>query len=74
VFKLGLRQGLYCLGCCAAMMLLMFAAGAMNIVWMAALGIVMTVEKMTATARFARAVGAVLTAAGLGVLAMALVQ
>ena len=49
VFRLGLRQGLYCLGCCWAMMLVMFAVGAMNVVWMAALGIVMTVEKMTAT-------------------------
>ena len=35
VFRLGLRQGLYCLGCCWAMMLLMFAVGVMNVVWMA---------------------------------------
>ena len=38
MFRLGLRQGLYCLGCCWAMMLLMFAVGVMNVVWMAALG------------------------------------
>ncbi len=38
VFRLGVRQGLYCLGCCWAMMLLMFAVGVMNVVWMAALG------------------------------------
>jgi predicted metal-binding membrane protein len=74
VLKLGVRQGLYCLGCCWAMMLLMFAAGAMNIVWMATLGIVMTIEKMTVTPRFARAVGAVLIAGGLGIFAMMLVQ
>ena len=64
VFRLGVRQGLYCLGCCWAMMFLMFAVGAMNIIWMAVLGIVMTAEKMTTTDRFSRAVGAVLIAIG----------
>ena len=67
VFQLGLRQGLYCLGCCWAMMLVMFAAGAMNVVWMAALGVIMTIEKMTLTTRFSPAVGVVLVAIGLGV-------
>ena len=57
VFRLGLRQGLYCLGCCWALMLVMFAVGAMNVVWMAALGVVMTIEKMTTTARFSRCRG-----------------
>ena len=65
VFRLGLLQGLYCLGCCWAMMLALFAVGAMNAVWMAALGVVMTVEKMTATPRFARAVGLAFVAGGL---------
>jgi len=64
VFRLGVRQGLYCLGCCWAMMLLMFAVGAMNIIWMAVLGIIMAAEKMTTTDRFSRAVGAVLIAIG----------
>jgi predicted metal-binding membrane protein len=57
VFGHGLRQGLYCFGCCWAMMLLMFAVGVMNVIWMAALGIVMTVEKMGTTAWFSRALG-----------------
>lgn len=57
VFRLGLRQGLYCLGCCWAMMLLMFAVGVMNVIWMAALGTVMTTEKLSTTTRFSRAVG-----------------
>jgi predicted metal-binding membrane protein len=51
VFGLGLRQGLHCLGCCWAMMLLMFAVGVMNIAWMAALAIVMTMEKLSAGKR-----------------------
>lgn len=65
VFRLGLRQGLHCLGCCWAMMLLMFAVGAMNVVWMAALGAIMTIEKLTTTPRFAHAVGAIFIAIGL---------
>ena len=74
VFKLGMRQGRYCLGCCWAMMLVMFAAGTMNIVWMAALGVFMTVEKMTTTRRLTHAVGMVFVAIGLGVMALPLVQ
>ena len=54
VLRLGLRQGLTCLGCCWAIMLLMFAVGAMNVVWMAALGVLMTIEKMTTTANSAK--------------------
>lgn len=57
VFRLGLRQGLFCLGCCFAMMLLMFAVGAMNVAWMAGLGVLMTIEKLSATPRFSAALG-----------------
>ena len=64
VFRLGLRQGLYCLGCCWAMMLLMFAIGVMNVIWMAALGMMMTIEKLNATTRFSRAIGIVFMIAG----------
>lgn len=69
VFRLGLRQGLYCVGCCVAMMLLMFAAGTMNIVWMALLGLVMMIEKMTVGPFFSRALGIAFVAAGLALLA-----
>ena len=65
VFNLGLRQGLHCLGCCWAMMLLMLAAGVMNAVWMAGLGLVMTLEKMTATPRFSRILGVVFIVVGI---------
>jgi predicted metal-binding membrane protein len=66
VFRLGVRQGLYCLGCCWAMMLLMLAVGVMNVVWMALLGVVMGVEKALSTTRFSRAVGVVLVLVGVG--------
>jgi predicted metal-binding membrane protein len=71
VFRLGVKQGLYCLGCCWAMMALMFAVGAMNVLWMAALGIVMTTEKMLAGRRFSHAVGAALLALGIVMLVLA---
>jgi predicted metal-binding membrane protein len=73
VFGLGLRQGLYCLGCCWAMMAVMFAVGVMNIVWMAALGIVMAVEKIGTGKRFTYGVGAVLIAVGIAFVVTALV-
>jgi predicted metal-binding membrane protein len=69
VFRLGLRQGLDCLGCCWAMMLVMLASGVMNVVWMAMLAIVMTIEKMNAGTRFSRAAGIVLIAAGAAIIA-----
>ena len=69
VFGLGLRQGLHCLGCCWAMMLLMLITGAMNVVWMAGLGLVMTVEKMTSTPRFSRILGVIFIMIGVAILA-----
>jgi predicted metal-binding membrane protein len=64
VFRLGLEQGIFCLGCCWAMMLVMFAVGVMNVVWMAALGIVMTIEKMLTGRRYTHAVGVIMIAIG----------
>jgi predicted metal-binding membrane protein len=74
VFRMGVRQGGYCLGCCWAMMLVMFAVGMMNIIWMAGLGVVMTIEKMLAGRRFTHAVGLVLIAVGVGVVLMTFVS
>ena len=69
VLRLGVRQGLSCLGCCIAMMLLMFAAGAMNVVWMAVLGLVMLIEKISVSAHVGRVIGFAFTAVGLTILA-----
>ena len=43
---LGLRHGLYCLGCCWAVMGLLFVAGVMNLFWIAALSALILVEKV----------------------------
>jgi predicted metal-binding membrane protein len=45
-FNLGIRHGVYCLGCCWMMMLLLFYGGIMNIYWIAALSILVLVEKI----------------------------
>ncbi|MEQ8356344.1 MAG: DUF2182 domain-containing protein [Kiloniellaceae bacterium] len=43
--RMGLRHGLFCVGCCWALMLLMFVVGTGSVGWMMALGAVMAVEK-----------------------------
>lgn len=45
VFRLGLEEGLWCLGCCWALMLVMFAVGTMNIFWMALIALFAVLEK-----------------------------
>jgi predicted metal-binding membrane protein len=62
-FKMGLDHGLYCLGCCWALMLVMFAAGVFDLAWMAALGGLMTYEKV---GRHGRRVGTLAGAAAIG--------
>jgi predicted metal-binding membrane protein len=43
--RLGARHGLFCVGCCWTLMLLMFAVGGVNLGWMLALGAVMAAER-----------------------------
>ncbi len=45
-FYLGIANGLYCLGCCWALMLLLFVGGVMNLWWIAALTIFVLLEKV----------------------------
>ena len=44
-FRLGARHGAFCVGCCWALMLVMFAAGVASLVWMALLTTLMVHEK-----------------------------
>jgi len=68
-WELGLRHGLFCLGCCWALMLTMFAVGVGHLAWMAALTGVMTIEKTQRWGRrLAPLVGTVLLLWGLLVL------
>ncbi|MGA9422367.1 MAG: DUF2182 domain-containing protein [Rhodanobacteraceae bacterium] len=45
-FALGLRHGLYCVGCCWALMALLFVGGVMNLLWIAALAVLVLLEKL----------------------------
>jgi predicted metal-binding membrane protein len=74
IYRLGLEEGLNCLGCCWALMLLMFAVGVMNIVWMVALAIVSMVERVTTGRVVPYGVGVVLVLIGLAAWAGILVE
>lgn len=43
--RMGLHHGAICIGCCWALMGLMFLTGVMNLAWMAVLGLLMLLEK-----------------------------
>ncbi|HWG70994.1 MAG TPA: DUF2182 domain-containing protein [Steroidobacteraceae bacterium] len=44
--RLGLKHGAYCLGCCWMLMALLFAGGVMNVLWIAAITLVVLAEKI----------------------------
>jgi len=55
---LGLQHGLYCIGCCWALMLLLFVGGVMNIAWIAGIAAVVLLEKiMTDGQNVSRVIG-----------------
>jgi predicted metal-binding membrane protein len=43
--RAGISHGAYCLGCCWALMAVLFAVGLMNLAWMAAIAVVFLAEK-----------------------------
>jgi len=65
-FRMGLEHGLYCVGCCWMLMLLLFAAGVMNLLWVALIAVFVFVEKLLPGARYTSAIaGLALLGAGL---------
>jgi predicted metal-binding membrane protein len=64
-FRMGAAHGLYCLGCCAVLMGLLFFGGVMNLLWVAGLTLFVLLEKLAPHgATIGRAGGVVLLAAG----------
>ena len=43
--RIGIEHGLFCVGCCWSLMLLMFVVGTGSLIWMLLLGVVMALEK-----------------------------
>ena len=62
---LGLRHGIYCVGCCWVLMALLFVGGVMNVLWIALLALLVLLEKLTPFGRWvARAAGVACVVAG----------
>ena len=62
---MGLDHGLYCIGCCWFLMALLFVGGVMNLVWIAALTVLVLLEKIVPRGELlARAAGAAFVVAG----------
>ncbi|MFD2740544.1 DUF2182 domain-containing protein [Sulfitobacter aestuarii] len=67
--RMGAHHGVFCLGCCWALMLLLFAGGVMNLWWILGLALLVLLERRAAAHPLLPAlVGAVLIAAGLAVM------
>ncbi|MBV8500138.1 MAG: DUF2182 domain-containing protein [Paucibacter sp.] len=67
--RLGLRHGAYCVGCCGPLMALLFVGGVMNLLWMAALCVLVLFEKLLPQGpRVARGLGVALVSWGMATL------
>jgi predicted metal-binding membrane protein len=71
--RMGAEHGAYCLGCCALLMALLFVGGVMNLLWAAAIGALVLVEKLLpAGEALARGAGVAAIAFGAWMIARAL--
>jgi predicted metal-binding membrane protein len=65
-FLMGLRHGVYCVGCCWGLMLLLFVGGVMNLLWLAAIAVFILIEKASHFGQtFGRVSGALLIVFGI---------
>jgi predicted metal-binding membrane protein len=63
--RLGIDHGAYCLGCCWALMALLFVGGVMNLLWIAGIAILVLLEKTVPTGQLIpRVSGALMAAIG----------
>ena len=67
--RLGLTHGLYCIGCCWLLMALLFVGGVMSLAWVAALALVVLLEKATPIGELgSKLLGALAATAGIALL------
>ena len=70
-WRMGLAHGLYCVGCCLALMLLLFVGGVMNLIWIAGLSLIVLGEKVLPQgARLRVPLGLLLLAGGTALIAL----
>jgi predicted metal-binding membrane protein len=65
---MGIEHGAYCAGCCAGLMVALFALGVMSLFWMAVVGAAILIEKLLPRGEaFARVLGIGLVGLGIWV-------
>lgn len=68
-WRMGLAHGAYCVGCCWALMLLLFAGGVMNLLWIVGLSVLVLLEKLMPHGMHLRVpLGLLLVIAGAGLM------
>lgn len=67
-FRMGAENGVYCVGCCWAIMLLLFVAGVMNLIWVALITAFVFIEKLRPGKLASGIAGVVLVLAGIALL------
>lgn len=74
-FMMGARHGVYCVGCCWGLMLLLFVGGVMNLMWILGLAAFVLVEKLLPGGKWmGQAAGVLLVAAGTALLLTSVVS
>ncbi len=72
-FRMGVEHGAYCVGCCWALMALLFVGGVMNLLWVAAITLAVLAEKLAPRGHWiAKAFGAGLVLGGIWAIAAGL--
>jgi predicted metal-binding membrane protein len=70
-FRMGLSHGLFCLGCCWALMGLLFVGGVMNLLWIAAITLFVLLEKILPLGdKGGRVIGVLMILTGAGIALM----
>lgn len=67
-WRMGAEHGAYCIGCCWALMLLLFVGGVMNLVWIAAISVFVLLEKVLPLGRWGGRASGVLMVLAAGLL------
>jgi len=74
VFRIGLEQGLFCVGCCWALMLVMLVVGTMNLAWMAFFTLFAVAEKSGSGKVTSRVSGGIMLVWGAGLLVLSAIN
>ena len=73
--RMGMEHGLYCVGCCWVLMLLLFAVGVMNLIWIATLAAIVLAQKVLPSGRYlTRFAGVALILCGVAMMARPLLS